>query len=117
MASSSSALLHVLCLCSVLALALPARPANVTIGALFTFDSVIGRSARAAIDLAVADVNRDAAVLKGTHLSVVAQDTKCSGFVGTIQGTIPPLFFSPRSSYHPDRFAIFMIRLEINTLH
>ncbi|CAM0905172.1 unnamed protein product [Alopecurus aequalis] len=86
MASSSSALLlRVLCLCSILSLALPARPANVTIGALFTFDSVIGRSARAAIDLAVADVNRDATILKGTHLSVVAQDTKCSGFVGTIQ--------------------------------
>jgi ionotropic glutamate receptor len=88
MASSGSALLlRVLCLCSVLALALPARPANVTIGALFTFDSVIGSSARAAIDLAVADVNRDAAVLNGTHLTVFAQDTKCSGFVGTIQGT------------------------------
>lgn len=85
MANSGSALLRVLCLCSVLPLALSARPANVTIGALFTFDSVIGRSARAAIDLAVADVNRDAAVLNGTHLSVFAQDTKCSGFVGTIQ--------------------------------
>ncbi|KAM0859200.1 hypothetical protein ACQ4PT_047351 [Festuca glaucescens] len=83
--SGSALLLRVLCLCSVLPLALPARPANVTIGALFTFDSVIGRSARAAIDLAVADVNRDAAVLNGTHLNVFAQDTKCSGFVGTIQ--------------------------------
>lgn len=81
-------LLRVLCLCSVVPLAVAAaRPGNVTIGALFTFNSVIGRSAAAAIDLAVADVNRDAAVLNGTRLSVVAQDTKCSGFVGTIQGT------------------------------
>ncbi|XP_048556900.1 glutamate receptor 3.5-like [Triticum urartu] len=78
-------LLRVVCLCSLVAVARPARPANVSIGALFTFDSVIGRSARAAIDLAVADVNRDARVLRGTHLSLVAQDTKCSGFVGTIQ--------------------------------
>lgn len=82
---SALPLLRVLCLCSVLGLARPARPANLSIGALFTFDSVIGRSARAAIDLAVADVNRDARVLRGTHLSLVAQDTKCSGFVGTIQ--------------------------------
>jgi ionotropic glutamate receptor len=100
MASSVSALLRVLCLCSVLPLALPARPANVSIGALFTFDSVIGRSARAAIDLAVADVNRDAAVLNGTRLSVVEQDTKCSGFVGTIQGTVLPPFFCCSSSYY-----------------
>uniref|UniRef100_A0ACD5UY44 Uncharacterized protein n=2 Tax=Avena sativa TaxID=4498 RepID=A0ACD5UY44_AVESA len=85
MAAEGSALLRVLCLFSVLALALAARPPNVTIGALFTFDSVIGRSARAAVDLAVADVNRDAKVLNGTHLTVFAQDTKCSGFVGTIQ--------------------------------
>ncbi|GJN10567.1 hypothetical protein PR202_ga28672 [Eleusine coracana subsp. coracana] len=62
-----------------------AQPANVTIGALFTFDSVIGRSARTAIELAVADVNRDSTLLRGTNLSVVMQDTRCSGFVGTIQ--------------------------------
>uniref|UniRef100_A0A0E0LG37 Glutamate receptor n=1 Tax=Oryza punctata TaxID=4537 RepID=A0A0E0LG37_ORYPU len=63
-----------------------ARPANISIGALFTFDSVIGRSAKVAIELAVADVNRDAGVLNGTYLSVVEQDTKCSGFIGIIQG-------------------------------
>uniref|UniRef100_A0A0E0Q348 Glutamate receptor n=1 Tax=Oryza rufipogon TaxID=4529 RepID=A0A0E0Q348_ORYRU len=73
----------------VVALAVPglaARPANVSIGALFTFDSVIGRAAKVAIELAVADVNRDDGVLNGTYLSVVEQDTKCSGFIGIIQG-------------------------------
>nr|BAC10393.1 glutamate receptor, ionotropic kainate 5 precursor-like protein [Oryza sativa Japonica Group] len=72
----------------VVALAVPglaARPANVSIGALFTFDSVIGRAAKVAIELAVADVNRDDGVLNGTYLSVVEQDTKCSGFIGIIQ--------------------------------
>jgi glutamate receptor, ionotropic, plant len=77
-------LLRVLCLCSALQVVLPT---NVTIGALFTFDSVIGRSARTAIELAVADVNRDPGVLRGDNLSVLMQDTKCSGFVGTIQGS------------------------------
>ncbi|KAF0931480.1 hypothetical protein E2562_004602 [Oryza meyeriana var. granulata] len=62
------------------------QAANISIGALFTFDSVIGRSAKTAIELAVADVNRDAAVLNGTYLTVVEQDTKCSGFIGIIQG-------------------------------
>ncbi|OEL37431.1 Glutamate receptor 3.5 [Dichanthelium oligosanthes] len=78
-------LLRVLCLCSALTVALPARPPTVTIGALFTFDSVIGSSAATAIQLAVQDINSDATVLRGTNLSVVMQDTKCSGFVGTIQ--------------------------------
>ncbi|PUZ68153.1 hypothetical protein GQ55_2G002300 [Panicum hallii var. hallii] len=78
-------LLRVLCLCSALAVALPARPPSVTIGALFTFDSVIGSSAATAIRLAVDDINRDATLLRGTNLSVLMQDTKCSGFVGTIQ--------------------------------
>lgn len=85
----TSLLLRLLCLCAVLPVALPAaaRPPSVTIGALFTFDSVIGRSARTAIQLAVDDVNRDPTVLSGTNLSVIFQDTKCSGFVATIQGT------------------------------
>ncbi|CAN6170490.1 unnamed protein product [Urochloa humidicola] len=80
-------LLRVLCLCSALAVALPlpARPPSVTIGALFTFDSVIGSSAATAIQLAVDDINRDATVLRGTNLTVLMQDTRCSGFVGTIQ--------------------------------
>lgn len=79
-------LLRVVCLCSALAVALPARPPSVTIGALFTFDSVIGSSAATAIQLAVDDINGDPTVLRGTNLSVLMQDTMCSGFVGTIQG-------------------------------
>ncbi|CAN6209084.1 unnamed protein product [Urochloa humidicola] len=78
-------LLRLLCLCSALAVALPARPPSVSIGALFTFDSVIGRSAATAIQLAVDDINRDATVLRGTNLTVLMQDTRCSGFVGAIQ--------------------------------
>jgi len=86
--SSSTLLLRLLCLCTVLPVTLQAaRPTNITIGALFAFDSVIGRSARTAIQLAVDDVNRDPTVLSGTNLSVIFQDTKCSGFVATIQGT------------------------------
>jgi glutamate receptor, ionotropic, plant len=62
------------------------RPAEVRIGALFTFDSVIGKAVRPAIELAVADVNADPSILPGTKLSVLMQDTNCSGFVGTIDG-------------------------------
>ncbi|XP_062190639.1 glutamate receptor 3.4-like [Phragmites australis] len=61
------------------------RPAEVRIGALFTFDSVIGKAVRPAIELAVADVNTDPSILPGTKLSVLMQDTNSSGFVGTIE--------------------------------
>lgn len=63
------------------------RPTEVRIGALFTFDSVIGRAVKPAIELAVADVNADPSVLSGTKFSVLMQDTNCSGFVGTIEGS------------------------------
>ena len=69
-----------------------ARPSEVTVGALFTYDSTIGRAAQLAIELAVDDVNADGKVLPGTQLNLVPQDTNCSGFLGTIEGW-PPLCF------------------------
>ncbi|CAN6183586.1 unnamed protein product [Urochloa humidicola] len=63
----------------------PARPAEVRIGALFTFDSVIGKAVRPAIELAVAHVNADPSILPGTKLSVLMEDTNCSGFIGTME--------------------------------
>lgn len=85
---AAALLLRAVCLlCGALAaVALPAPPSTVTVGALLTFDSVIGASAAAAVRLAVDDVNRDATVLRGTNLTVLMQDTMCSGFVGAVQG-------------------------------
>lgn len=62
------------------------RPSSVTIGIMFTFNSVIGRVAKAAFAAAVDDVNADSSVLSGTRLNIVMQDTNCSGFLGTIEG-------------------------------
>nr|CAB3468762.1 unnamed protein product [Digitaria exilis] len=61
-----------------------ARPSEVAVGALFTYDSTIGRAAQLAIELAVDDVNADRTVLAGTQLKLITQDTNCSGFVGII---------------------------------
>lgn len=61
------------------------RPSVVNVGALFTFDSTIGRVAQLAIKLAVEDVNANPNVLAGTRLNVIVQDTNCSGFIGTIE--------------------------------
>ncbi|XP_068667915.1 glutamate receptor 3.5-like isoform X2 [Aristolochia californica] len=60
------------------------RPSVVTVGALFTLESVIGRAAKTAIQVAVEDVNADSSVLNGTRFDVVLGDTNCSGFLGTI---------------------------------
>lgn len=61
------------------------RPNALNIGALFTFDSTIGRAAKLAIQLAVDDVNANSSILAGTRLNVILKDTNCSGFLGTIE--------------------------------
>ncbi|XP_047096579.1 glutamate receptor 3.4-like isoform X1 [Lolium rigidum] len=61
------------------------RPRAVKVGALFDYDSTIGRAAQLAIELAVDDVNADRSVLAGTKMDLIMADTNCSGFVGTVQ--------------------------------
>ena len=70
-----------------------ARPSEVAVGALFTYDSTIGRAARLAIELAVDDVNADGTVLAGTKLSLKSRDTNCSAFLGTVEGCCFSFFF------------------------
>lgn len=62
------------------------RPKVVNIGALFTFNSIIGKSAGPAITAAIHDVNSDSSILNGTKLNLILQDTNCSGFLGTVEG-------------------------------
>ncbi|PON33107.1 Ionotropic glutamate receptor, metazoa [Parasponia andersonii] len=61
------------------------RPAVVNIGALFTFDSTIGRVAKIAIEEAVKDVNLNSSILQGTQLVVAMQNSNCSGFLGMVE--------------------------------
>ncbi|KAG2717034.1 hypothetical protein I3760_03G154800 [Carya illinoinensis] len=61
------------------------KPSAVNIGALFTVNSVIGRSAKPAILAAIDDVNSDSSVLPEITLNVILQDTNCSGFLGTVE--------------------------------
>ncbi|KAJ4837492.1 hypothetical protein Tsubulata_029912 [Turnera subulata] len=61
------------------------RPSVVNIGALYTFDSVIGRAAGPAIEAAIQDVNSDPSVLAGTRLNLITHNTNCSGFLGTME--------------------------------
>lgn len=64
------------------------RPAVVNIGAIFTFNSTIGRVAKVAIDVAIDDVNSDPSVLAGTKLVVHKQDSNCNAFIGILEGKL-----------------------------
>lgn len=57
------------------------------VGALFSLDSIIGRSAEPAIVAAFEDVNADSSILPGIKLEAALHDTNCSGFAGTMEGT------------------------------
>ncbi|KAI4317046.1 hypothetical protein L6164_024957 [Bauhinia variegata] len=61
------------------------RPAVAHIGAIFTFDSTIGKVAKIAMEEAVKDVNSNASILRGTKLALSTQNSNCSGFVGMVQ--------------------------------
>lgn len=63
------------------------RPSSINVGALFTYDSFIGRAAKPAFMAAIEDVNADQSILRGTKLNIVFHDSNCSGFVGTMGGT------------------------------
>ncbi|KAM0899685.1 hypothetical protein ACQ4PT_021130 [Festuca glaucescens] len=74
------------CLCSyAISKNIDARPDTVSIGALFTFNSTIGRVAKIAMAAAVGDINNDSSILPGTKLVVQMRDSNCSGFVGIVQ--------------------------------
>ncbi|KAL7256954.1 hypothetical protein ACSBR1_010819 [Camellia fascicularis] len=72
------------------------RPAVVNIGAIFTFESTIGKVVKIAIEEAVKDVNSNASVLSRTKLVLQMQDSNCSGFLGLIGGTLVLLCFFPK---------------------
>ncbi|KAJ4891470.1 Glutamate receptor 3.7 [Raphanus sativus] len=59
------------------------RPQVVNLGAVFTFDSVIGRAAKVALEAAVSDVNADTSVLKDTELRLIMEDSSCNVFHGS----------------------------------
>ncbi|KAK7351818.1 hypothetical protein VNO77_11537 [Canavalia gladiata] len=61
------------------------RPATVSIGAIFSFDSVIGKVAKIALEEAVKDVNANKSILHGTKLVLTEQNSNGSGFIGMVQ--------------------------------
>ncbi|KAI3695485.1 hypothetical protein L1987_78482 [Smallanthus sonchifolius] len=60
------------------------RPDFVNVGVLLSFDSVIGKAAKAGVESAVIDVNRDSRILNGTQMRLIMEDTNCSVFKSSI---------------------------------
>lgn len=80
-------------------------PAFVAIGGLLAFNSTIGRAAKAALELAVRDVNNASLLGDATELVLHLGNTNCSAFQGAAAGNPPPsphpLCFSPNSHTTP----------------
>ncbi|KAK6922493.1 Receptor, ligand binding region [Dillenia turbinata] len=60
------------------------RPSVVNVGAIFTFNSTIGKIAKVAIEAAVNDVNSNPSILGASKLKMKMQDANYSGFLGII---------------------------------
>ncbi|KAL8255281.1 hypothetical protein R6Q59_033502 [Mikania micrantha] len=60
------------------------QPDYVNVGALFSFDSVIGKAAKVGIESAIIDVNRDSKILNGTQMRLIMVDSNCSVFKSSI---------------------------------
>lgn len=74
--------------CMFVAMGVIAQNGNssvVNVGALYTFNSYIGRSIGPALHAAIEDVNSDSTILKDWKINLILQDTNCSGFVGTVE--------------------------------
>lgn len=61
------------------------RPQVVNIGAVFTFNSLIGKVIKVAMDAAVEDVNASPNILNTTTLKIIMHDTKFNGFMSIME--------------------------------
>lgn len=64
------------------------RPEIVNIGSIFTFNSVIGKVAKVAVQAAIEDVNSSPDILQGTRLKLTMHDSNSSGFLGICDGKL-----------------------------
>lgn len=64
---------------------LSTRPKFVNIGAIFSFNSTIGKVAKIAIEAAINDVNASPQVLKGTKLNISMKNSHQNGFLGVVE--------------------------------
>lgn len=78
-------------------------PSFVKIGAIFSFNSSIGKVAKVAIEAAIKDVNDDPTILNRTMLKLAVQDSKLDNeFLGIVEGTFSVTSpFCSFTNFHP----------------
>lgn len=69
---------------------LSSRPEVVNIGCILSFNSLVGKVTKVAVEAAVEDVNSIPDVLGGTKLNLTMLDSNSSGFLGILEGKIFP---------------------------
>ncbi|KAM3252105.1 glutamate receptor 3.6 isoform X1 [Capsicum annuum] len=64
---------------------LSARPKVVNIGCILSFNSLVGKITKVAVEAAVEDINSIPHVLGGTKLNMITLDSNSSGFLGIVE--------------------------------
>lgn len=64
---------------------LPAKPKVVNIGCILSFNTLVGKTTKVAVEAAVEDVNSNPDVLGGTKLNMITLDSNSSGFLGIVE--------------------------------
>lgn len=77
-------------------------PDVVNVGAIFSFNSINGKVAKAAMKAAENDINSDPSILGGRKFSITLLDSDFSEFFGLIGGMLFVSFFNLLSFYMLD---------------
>ncbi|XP_071733844.1 glutamate receptor 3.6-like [Rutidosis leptorrhynchoides] len=64
---------------------IPTRPDVVNIGSILTFNSIVGKVSKIALEAAVEHVNNDPNVLNGTKLKLTIHDSNFNGFLSIME--------------------------------
>lgn len=64
------------------------RPKVVNIGCMLSFNTVVGKVTKVAVEAAVEDINSNPNVLGGTKLNMITLDSNSSGFLGIVEGKL-----------------------------
>ncbi|KAL4320322.1 hypothetical protein GQ457_18G024100 [Hibiscus cannabinus] len=61
------------------------KPVSINVGVVFSFDSVIGRAAKPAMEAANSDINESPTILNGVDFNLIMKDANCNAFLGSIE--------------------------------
>ncbi|KAK8973521.1 hypothetical protein V6N11_030711 [Hibiscus sabdariffa] len=85
------------------------KPVSINVGVVFTFDSVIGRAAKPAMETTNSDINESPTILNGNDFNLIMKDANCNAFLGSIEVLVPlVLYAATDSSLSAKQFPFFV---------